>query len=71
MTRPTYVGRHLYNRRNSRTGEKRAESEQVEMEFPAIIPETMFARVQRSLKVANPKTERSRAVTGHRPLRAL
>lgn len=64
LTRPTYVGRHLYNRRNSRTGEKRAESEQVEMECPAIIPETMFARVQRSLKAANPKTERSRAVTG-------
>lgn len=64
LTRPTYIGRHVYNRRNSRTGEKRAESEQVEMECPEIIPEAMFARVQRSLKSANPKTERSRAVTG-------
>lgn len=34
------------------------------MECPAIIPETMFARVQRSLKAPNPKTGRSRAVTG-------
>jgi hypothetical protein len=49
---------------NSRTGEKRAESEQVEMECPAIFPEAMFTRVQCSLKAANPKTERSRAVTG-------
>lgn len=55
LTRETYVGRHHYNVRDSRTGEKRPREEWIEVEVPAIIEEKTFDKVQAILKSRDPR----------------
>ena len=55
LTRETYVGRHHYNVRDSRTGEKRPREEWIEVEVPAIIKEKIFDKVQAILKSRDPR----------------
>ena len=61
LTRETYVGRHYYNVKDSRTGEKRPREEWIEVAVPAIIPETTFDKVQAILKSRDPKMTPARS----------
>ena len=61
LTRETYVGRHYYNTRDSRTGQKRPREEWIEVTVPAIIPEEMFDQVQKILKSRDPKMAPARS----------
>ena len=64
MTSPTYCGRHLFNRRNSRTQERRPPSEWVEVKVPAIVSEEVFNEVGASLHARSPRRMAPRFVTG-------
>ena len=61
LTRESYVGRHFYNKKNSRTGEKRPREEWIEVAVPAIIPEKTFDQVQATLKSRDPKMTPARS----------
>lgn len=61
LTRQTYLGRHYYNVRDSRTGEKRPREEWIEVKVPAIIPEKTFDKVQAILKSRDPKMTPARS----------
>ena len=61
LTRETYVGRHYYNTKDSRTNTKRPREEWIEVEVPAIIPEKTFAKFQAILKSRNPKMTPARS----------
>lgn len=61
LTRETYVGRHYYNVKDSRTGERRPREEWIEVEVPAIIPEKTFDKVQTILKSRDPKMAPARS----------
>ena len=61
LTRETYVGRHYYNVKDSRTGEKRPREEWIEVSVPAIIPEKTFDTVQKILKSRDPKMTPARS----------
>ena len=54
LTRETYVGRHYYNRRNSRTRETRPRDEWIEVSVPAIIAQERFDAVQTRLASRSP-----------------
>ncbi|EFL89467.1 recombinase family protein, partial [Ahrensia sp. R2A130] len=64
LSQATYIGRHIYNRRNSRTGEDRPKQDHVVMKCPAIVSDIIFERARRRAKAANPKTGRPAAVAG-------
>ncbi|TXC68853.1 hypothetical protein FSZ31_07755 [Sphingorhabdus soli] len=55
LTRETYIGRHYYHVKDSRTGEKRPRKERIEVAVPAIIPEKTFGKVQAILKSRDPE----------------
>ena len=61
LTRETYVGRHYYNTKDSRTNTKRPREEWIEVEVPAIIAEKMFEKVQAILKSRDPKMTPARS----------
>jgi len=61
LTRETYIGRHFYNVKDSRTGEKRPREEWIEVAVPAIIPEKTFEKVQAILKSRDPKMAPARS----------
>ncbi len=61
LTRETYVGRHYYGRRDSRTAKPRPRDEWIKVSVPPIIPEEMFNRVQQRLAARNPKISPARS----------
>ena len=61
LTRETYVGRHYYNTKDSRTNTRRPREEWIEVEVPAIIPEKTFDKVQAILKSRDPKMTPARS----------
>jgi site-specific DNA recombinase len=63
LTRETYVGRHYYGRRNSRTKEVRPREEWIEVKVPAILDEERFQAVQQRLKARNPHISAPRSHT--------
>ena len=60
----TYCGTHMFNRRNSKTGEKRSDSECVMVEVPVIVPEEDFDRVQAAMYQRAPRNTPPRVVNG-------
>jgi site-specific DNA recombinase len=64
LTARTYAGTHVFNRRDSRTGEAKPATEQIEVSVPPIIESDRFAQVQRLLAERNPKAQPPRVVTG-------
>ena len=64
LTRSTYMGKHRFNTRKSKSGDLKPESEQVVMDVPAIVTEAEFDAVQRLLKARSPKMMPPRAVGG-------
>ncbi len=64
ITSPTYKGEHHYNCTNSRTRERRAETEHVIVPVPAIIEAPVFDAVRKALRERNPKVAPPRIVNG-------
>jgi site-specific DNA recombinase len=64
LTKPTYIGHHIFNRREARTGKRRPDSECVVVEVPAIICEDDFDRVQAALSARSPRKTPPRVVNG-------
>ena len=64
LGRTTYIGKHHFNKRDSRTGKIRKRSEWVELSCPPIISPELFAAVQNRLKHNNPKMTPPRIVNG-------
>ena len=63
LTRETYVGRHYYGCRNSRTGEIRPRQEWIQVAVPQILTEETFQAVQQRLKARNPHVSAPRSHT--------
>ncbi len=61
LTRETYVGRHYYGCKDSRTGKMRPREEWVEVAVPPILTEERFQAVQRRLKARNPRISAPRS----------
>jgi site-specific DNA recombinase len=64
LTRTTYIGRHRFNIRRSKTGERNPEAEIVEMTVPPIIGASEFEAVQFLLKSRSPAVIAPRVVSG-------
>lgn len=64
LTNSAYVGRWRYNVRSAKTGEKKAESEVVEIAVPALIEEAIFESVKAKLAANNPRVSPVRAISG-------
>ena len=64
LTSTTYVGRHHFNRNDSRNGRPRPPSQWIELPVPAIIDEQTFNAVQGLLQSRNPKRVAPRVVNG-------
>ena len=64
LTSTTYVGRHHFNRNDSRNGRPRPPSQWIELSVPAIIDEQTFNAVQGLLQSRNPKRVAPRVVNG-------
>jgi site-specific DNA recombinase len=63
LTRPTYVGRHEFNKR-SKAKVLKPEAEVVAVEVPPLIDQATFDAVQAHLKSRNPKVTPARVVSG-------
>ncbi len=63
LTRETYVGRHYYNVKDSRTGKVRPREEWIEVPTPKLIPDGVFEEAQRQLTARNPKMSAARSHT--------
>ena len=64
LRRTTYAGTHYFNRKDSRTGERRPREQWVSMQVPAIIDEQSFHIVQTRLAERNPRQTPARVITG-------
>ncbi len=64
LTRTTYAGRHRFNTRCLKTGERKPEAEVVEMAVPPLIGEAEFMAVQERLKARSPAFTAPRIVSG-------
>lgn len=64
LTSATYVGRHYFNRHDSRNRRPRPPSQWIEVKVPAIIDEITFNAVQGLLQSRNPKRVPPRVVNG-------
>ncbi len=64
LTRPTYKGEHVFNRKDSKTGEAKPPSEWITVPVPAVIPPAAFDRVQALLKSRQPQRVPPRVVNG-------
>ena len=64
LSHPVYGGRMLFNKSDSRTGRRKAESEHVFADVPPIIDPAVFNDVQSLLKARNPKVTPPRTVSG-------
>ena len=63
LSRETYIGREWFNKTNFKTREVKPRSEWIEAHVPAIVEETMFAKVRASLESRSPKKIAPRIVT--------
>ena len=63
LTRPTYVGRHEFNKRAKNNTLKPA-SEVVTVQVPSIVDQATFDTVQAHLRARNPKVTPARVVSG-------
>ena len=64
LTSRTYDGTHIFNRRDSKSGQAKPAAELIEVSVPRIIDADRFAQVQRLLSERNPKSLPPRVVTG-------
>jgi site-specific DNA recombinase len=64
LTNTIYIGRWKFNQASSKTGERKAENEVVEIPVPAIIEPNTFEQVQRQLQARSPKRQAPRVTTG-------
>ena len=64
LTNRTYIGQMHFNRRDSRSGQRKAEAEHIVFEVPPIIDMAIFDRVQSMLKARNPRNTPPRVVSG-------
>jgi site-specific DNA recombinase len=64
LTNTVYIGRWKFNQASSKTGERKAYDEVVEIPVPAIIEPDAFERVQRQLHARSPKKQAPRVTTG-------
>ena len=64
LTRTAYVGRHLFNRHDSKTKQIKPEEEWITVKVPTIIAEADFAEVQALLHSRNPRRMPPRVVSG-------
>ncbi len=63
LTRPTYIGRHEFNKR-SKAKQIKPAAEVIPVEVPPLIDQTTFDAVQAHLKSRNPKVTPARVVSG-------
>jgi DNA invertase Pin-like site-specific DNA recombinase len=64
LRRTTYMGKHYFNQKDSRTGERRPREEWVPIAVPSIIDEEAFQTVQARLGQRNPRQTPARVVSG-------
>src|SRR5215467_11518375 len=64
LTNTVYIGRWKFNQASSKTGERKAENEVVEIPVPTIIEPDAFEQVQRQLQARSPKRQAPRVTTG-------
>lgn len=64
LTREAYAGTHYFNRKDSRSGQKKERSEWVPFESPVIIEPDTFQTVQRRLESRRPTRVPARVVGG-------
>ena len=64
LVNPAYVGRHQFNRNDSRARQARPQSQWVEVQVPAIVDDDTFSRVQAGLRARAPRHAAPRSVNG-------
>ncbi len=64
LQRTTYIGEHLYNVRDSRTGRIRPPEEWIRIPCPPIVERPLFEAVQARLAINRPKVTAPRRVNG-------
>jgi site-specific DNA recombinase len=64
LTNTVYIGRWKFNQASSKTGERKAYDEVVEIPVPAIIEPDAFEQVRRQLHARSPKKQAPRVTTG-------
>ena len=64
LTNPIYIGSWSFNKRDSKTGQAKPQSEIISIEVPAIIDRKTFDEVQKTLQAKNPQANPPRTVTG-------
>jgi DNA invertase Pin-like site-specific DNA recombinase len=64
LTNTVYVGRWRFNQTSSRTRERKADDEVVEIPVPAVIELDTFEQVQRQLHACSPSRQAPRVTTG-------
>src|SRR5215831_18935061 len=64
LTNTVYIGRWKFNQASSKTGERKAENEVVEIPVPPIIEPDTFEQVRRQLQARSPKRQAPRVTTG-------
>jgi len=64
LTNTVYIGRWKFNQASSKTGERKAETEVVEIPVPAIIERDAFEQVSSQLHARSPKGQPPRVTTG-------
>ena len=64
LTNTIYIGRWKFNQASSKTGQRKADSEVVEIPVPTIIELNVFEQVQRQLHARSPKKQAPRVTTG-------
>ena len=63
LTAPTYVGRHMFNKRG-KTRKLNAEADMITVQVPPIIDQAAFDTVQARLRSRNPRVTPARVVSG-------
>ena len=64
LTNTIYIGRWKFNQASSKTGDRKADNEVVEIPVPTIIEPDTFDQVQRQLRARSPKRQAPRVTTG-------
>jgi site-specific DNA recombinase len=64
LTNTVYIGRWKFNQASSKTGERKADNEVVEIPVPAIIERDAFEQVSSQLHARSPKGQPPRVTTG-------
>jgi site-specific DNA recombinase len=64
LTNPVYMGEMRFNQRDSRLGQRKAETEHILFEVPPLLDRSYFRLVQDTLKSRNPRVTPPRVVSG-------